>query len=155
MLQSAASPPHLHPCQVLVAVQTVVGVGAEEVLSDLLLILLVGDQEVEVAKVVEAVTYLGLQQQALGALEVEVEEAKMQVYWNCPLNPILQSLAMVEAVVAEVVQLKKHHSILCLRRKPRHQQTREFWVLQARRISNEKRGKIQREEGILKPLLRN
>lgn len=58
---------------------TVGGVGEEEAEVDLQLDLWVGDQEVVAVKVVEAMTYPSLHQQALEALagEVEVVEAKM------------------------------------------------------------------------------
>lgn len=79
-MQTDFPPFHFHSCQVEVAAPTVGGVGKEEAEVDLQLDLWVGDQEVVVVKVVEAMTYPSLHQQTLGALagEVEVVKAKMQ-----------------------------------------------------------------------------
>lgn len=79
-MQTDFPPFHFHSCQVGVAAPTVGGVGKEEAEVDLQLDLWVGDQEVVVVKVVEAMTYPSLHQQTLGALagEVEVVKAKMQ-----------------------------------------------------------------------------
>lgn len=97
-----------------------------------------GGQEVVVAKVGEAMTYPSLPQQALGALEVEVEVvvAKRQVKQSHPQSPTYQFLEEeVVEVEVEVVLLKQHPLTLSARMMPQclmKQQIREFWALQAK-----------------------
>lgn len=79
-MQTDLSPFHLHQCRVEAAGQTIGVEGVEEVEDDLQPALSVGGQEVAVVvKVVQAMAWPSLLQQALEALEVEEVEAEMQV----------------------------------------------------------------------------